>query len=212
MQGNLESTSPRFQHQLSCTLHAGTHLFRVHRAYRQAGAFNHSRAPLNRRNGRFDCEEGDDYPFYYAALTARTALFETIVTEAAISTPATIPTSAMDKRVLSIVELTQEINLISLRTAEDFASIGSTDWLVRALPKDYPLTRQWSRLLRAKYSWAQGLIWYSRKDPAEESLVLFGDRCPADIVRQTSQPSLPLDRIESREWLAPLLSPHQIEY
>lgn len=196
--------------QGSCVLPKGTGLFRVHRTYRQAASFNVSQAFANERDGRFDSDADDYYPFYYAALSERGALYETLVTEASLAMGDPILRSALSDRVLSALELTRDVTLISLRTEADLVLVGQSEWLVRAKPHEYYLTRYQARSLRLKFPWAEGLIWYSRKDPDEQSLVLFGDRCNIDTIRKADFPSVALDTPRAEAWLAKLLAPHPL--
>lgn len=185
-------------------------MFRVHRTFRQATSFNVSQAFANERDGRFDSDADDYYPFYYAALSERGALYETLVTEASLAIGDPIPRSALSDRVLSAVELTRDVKLISLRTEADLALVGQSEWLVRAKQHEYHLTRYQVRSLRSKYPWAEGLIWYSRKAPDEQSLVLFGDRCNIGTIRKAGLPSVALDAPLAEAWLAKLLAPHSL--
>jgi hypothetical protein len=188
-------------------LPAGTKLFRVHRRYRRATAFNTSQAWANKRHGRFDSDADDYYPFYYAALSARAALYEALVAEASRTTFDSVPRSALKDRVLSTVESTADIAMISLRTEADLAAVGQSQWLVRARPVEYPLTRRRVRALRSAHPWAEGLIWYSRKDPEEQSVVLFGDRCAAGVLRGVPGRSVALDAPQAEAWFSRLLAP-----
>jgi RES domain len=196
--------------QESYVLPMGTGLYRVHRVYRQAISFNSSQAFANERDGRFDSDADGYYPFYYAALSERGALYETLVAEASLAVGDPIPRSALFNRVLSAVELTRDVTLISLRSEADLALVGQSEWLVRAKPHEYPLTRHQVRSLRSKFPWAEGLIWYSRKDPDGQSLVLFGDRCNIDTIQKADLPSVSLDIPGAEAWLAKLLAPHSL--
>lgn len=204
-------SSVEIRPQGSYILPMGTGLFRVHRRYRQATAFNTSQAWANKRDGRFDSDANDYYSFYYAALSERGALYETLVAEASLAASEPIPRSALKDRVLSAVALTRDVTLISLRTGADQALIGQNEWLVRAKPDEYPLTRHRVRSLRSEYPWAEGLIWYSRKDPEEQSVVLFGDRCAGSTVLKASVPAVMLDSPKAEAWLTRHLDPHPLE-
>jgi hypothetical protein len=177
-------------------------------AYRPALAFNTSQARDNQRQGRFDSDGQDYYPFYYAALSARGALHEALVLEASLTDDAPVPRSMLKDRLLSTLELTRAVTLISLRLPADFAAAGQNEWLVGAKPHEYALTRKQVRELRSAHPWAQGLIWYSRKDPEEQSLILFGDRCAVDALRAVPVPAVFLDSPQAEVWLADLLAPN----
>jgi hypothetical protein len=195
----------------SYTLDAGTRLFRVHKRYRRPDAFNTSQAWANERDGRFDSDSDDYYPFYYAALSERGALYETLVAEACLTADEPISRASLQGRVLSTVELVEAVTLLSLLSEEDFAQVGQREWLVRARPHEYPLTRSQARSLRSVYAWAQGLIWYSRKNPDEESVVLFGDRCDLSALLRIETSSVALDAPQAESWLTRLLQPHRLE-
>jgi hypothetical protein len=194
----------------SCTLATGTKLFRVHKRHRRPTSFNTSQAWANERDGRFDSDADDYYPFYYAALSERGALYETLVVEAGLAVGDPVPHLALKDRVLSVVELARDVILVSLRTEADFALTGQSEWLVRALPREYPLTRRQARSIRSRHSRLQGLIWYSRKDPEEQSVILFGDRCPVGTLRETTIPSIALDTPSAEPWLGRLLAAYPV--
>jgi hypothetical protein len=199
-----------FRPRGSYPLARGTRLYRVHKRYREAVSFNTSQAWANKRDGRFDSDAEDYYPYYYAALSERGALYESIIIEGGLASDAKVPRSSLKDRVLSVVELTADITLLSLQTEEDLAFFDQDEWLVRTLSSEYHLTRARARLLRSMHPWAQGLIWYSRKDPDERSVILFGDRCDVEALRKTSSPSISLDALQTEAWLRKLLNPHQL--
>lgn len=188
----------------------GTQLFRVHKRYRKAVSFNTSQAWENKRDGRFDSDAEDYYSYYYAALSERGALYESLVIEGGLDSHEQIPRSSLKDRTLSAVELTVDATLLSLQTQEDLSIVGQDEWLIHAKSAEYHLTRSHARLLRSNSPWAQGLIWYSRKEPDERSVVLFGDRFDASAVRKTRAPAIFLDAPDAESWLTSLLSPQQL--
>ncbi|NUS43799.1 MAG: RES family NAD+ phosphorylase [Mycobacteriaceae bacterium] len=202
--------SPEPQGAAAFGLNSGTRLFRVHKKYRGSTEFNPEPAHRRVRHGRFDSSEHDGYSFYYAALSERGAVYETLVSEAGLATGAPVPRSGLEDLVMSTVELTRSVSLVSLLSADDLARVNQDSWLVRARPNEYHLTRQQASLIRSQYLWGEGLIWYSRKEPEERSLVLFGDRCGADTVRTIGPGPVALDSSAAAGWLAQLLEPHAL--
>jgi hypothetical protein len=192
-------------------LPSGTRLFRVHKNYFQSTLFNERQASENNRDGRFDSDGDDYYPFYYAALSDRGAIYETLIAERHTSLGEPIPRDALKHRTLSIVEVAKDLRLLSLRTARDFDLAGQSEWLVRSSPCEYPRTRYQVRVIRSRFRWAEGLIWYSRKSPDEQSLVLFGDRCGVDSLRKTKLPAIALDAPSAESWLTQILAPHTLD-
>lgn len=67
----------------------------------------------------------------------------------------------------------------------------------------YPLTRQWAVAIHAGLPQVQGLCWISRQDDSARSVVLFGDRIAAGILRQhAATRSLVTDPLAYGELLA----------
>ena len=177
------------------TLPSGSNLWRVHQQKYDAAAFNDHPVDPYFGGGRFDATADDPYPFMYAALTESTALAEILLRDLPFPSgrPRVIKRSSVARRQISLVETTIDMTLISLVTGPDLATVRQDAWLVHSDVSDYPLTRRWARSLRLQCQWAQGLIWTSRRDLPQVSMVLFGDRCPPGALRVSDKSGINLD-------------------
>ncbi|MFJ6621322.1 RES family NAD+ phosphorylase [Kitasatospora sp. NPDC091335] len=183
----------------------GTVLHRVHRSHRSPVEFNPGSTGGTPRGGRFDSTSEEPYPYYYAALSPRTAVFEVFLDEGRDG-PAEDPKVGARNRVISAVELTVDACLVSLAEPGDLAAVGQGEWLVRGAKEDYRRTRQWARALRATAPWAQGLVWRSSKDSGARSVVLFGDRLREGALRPLPGSSRHLDEEPHFQWLVSVLA------
>jgi RES domain len=192
-------------------LASGTSLWRVHDRDYGPTAFKDEPADKHFGGGRFDSTADDLYPYLYAALADTTAVTETLVRGLpfAGNRTRTLPRKSLSGRSLCRLELTSELTLISLVSSTDLAAVKQDDWLISADAKEYAFTRRWAHWLRAQACWAHGLIWSTRRDLGEASVVLFGDRCPAGAVRLT-EPCLDLDRAAGARWLNSMLAPYDV--
>lgn len=163
------------------TLALGTQLWRVHHQSYVPVEFKGKPADRHFGGGRFDGTVDDPYPYLYAGLTQTTALAETLVRALPFvaGRPRLLPRKAVAQRKLCALEVTAELQLIALITTAHLAAVRQDEWLVQAEPRDYAFTRRWAHWLRSQAPWAHGMIWGSRRDLGEQSIVLFGDRCPA---------------------------------
>ncbi|MFJ5883673.1 RES domain-containing protein [Kitasatospora cineracea] len=188
-------------------LHRGTRMHRVHRTHRTPVQFNPDASERTRRGGRFDATPDDPYPYYYAALTPEAAAFEVLLNEQARAVREPEVHRAAKGRTISEVQLTANVRLVALLRPEDFAAAGQGEWLVRNGAEDYPRTRRWARAARVRAPWAQGLIWRSAGDGRSCSVVLFGDRVAASVLRPLEGGSHRLDEEPQVRWLSDLLGP-----
>jgi hypothetical protein len=163
--------------------------------------------------GRFDATEDDPYPYLYAALTPTTALAETLIRSLPFGRgqQRILPRKAVGGRRLCLLELSTDLVLLSLITHADLAAVRQDEWLVQADPRDYAFTRRWAQWLRIQAPWAQGLIWSSRRDLGERSVVLFGDRCPAGTLGLSSPGCQVLDDSAGAANLNALLAPYRVQ-
>jgi hypothetical protein len=205
----------------SVVLSAGTQIYRVHRRKRSAADFCPVVANTLFGGGRFDPIAGDEYPYLYASLSARTALTEVLLRGLSFNDRGTrfLPRVAVQERRLSSLEVTTDLTLVTLMTSPDLAAIGQDAWLIHADPPEYPQTRYWGQWLRQQAPWAHGLLWPSKRDVGEKALILFGDRCPDGSLRPGGsappdgspqpggspalggQPAIDLDDEPGRSWL-----------
>lgn len=164
-------------------LRRGTQLNRVHPHAFGAWQFNTRLSDPLWDGARFDATPADKYPYLYAGLSSVTALAETLLRDIAPNEHAyrVVPNDKARSRSIARLTLTQNLDLVSLVDGQDLGAIGQDDWLVSCSERDYPYTREWAHWLRREASWAQGLIWDSKRDRGGLALVLFGDRLIRDF-------------------------------
>lgn len=193
-------------------LGAGTQLWRVHRKYRDGPAFKSVRSDPYFRGGRFDSTPDDPYSYLYAAPGEQTALLETLARG--------IPFNDRGERLIrrasiadyriSALKPVLDLTLISLLTTADLAAACQDEWLIYSPPSEYPQTRRWGQWLREQAAWAQGIVWPSGRDLGGRNLILFGDRCPAGVLRAAPGAAVDLDDADGARWLNKQLAPFRI--
>ena len=193
-------------------LSAGTVLWRVHRHTRSPGSFKPVPSDGHFGGGRFDSTPDDPYPYLYVALHPETALLETLVRGIPFDERGTryLRRAALTDLAVSSVETTEDLTLISLLTSADLAAACQDEWLVTADPPEYAQTRRWAHWLRDRAPWSQGMVWPSRRDLGRSTVLLFGDRVPAAVLRPTADPAIRLDDAAGAFWLNRTLAPYRI--
>ncbi|MGX1711401.1 RES family NAD+ phosphorylase [Streptomyces albidoflavus] len=185
-------------------LPAGTLLHRVHSTEFAPDAFNPLPAHCLYGGGRFDSTGCEKYGFLYAGLGPLGALGETLLRSLAFDPaggPRLLPRTALRDRAVSRLRTTADLSLVPLTSAKELGAVHQDTWLVHAEAPDYPYTRDWAHWIRRHSGpWAQGLLWPSKRDPAEECVVLFHDRCPEGLLAMEGD-SLRLDTAEGGAWL-----------
>jgi hypothetical protein len=161
-----------------------TALYRCHQKRFPPEAFNPVASHQYYGGGRFDATKDDSYPFMYVGLTIDCAVVETLLRDLPNdeSGAGQLPTAAVSGRRISLLFTTADTELVDLRDLRSQRAVAQDNWLPTADPDRYPQTRHWGHWIRAQVPVAAGFIWRSRRDPALESIVLFGDRVPAGVV------------------------------
>jgi RES domain len=175
------------------TLGAGTTVFRIHHKHFPADAFNPVPSHKYYGGGRFDATQDDHYPFMYAGSTVDVAVAETLLRDLAPD-PAGIrqlPWPRVAGRRISSVEVTADLELVSLRSAADLGAVAQDTWLTSCDPRDYAQSRHWAHWIRSHASGAAGYVWLSRREPGAAAYVLFGDRVPATAIAASAHPDVP---------------------
>ncbi|MEU4116068.1 RES family NAD+ phosphorylase [Kitasatospora sp. NPDC028055] len=194
------------------TLPAGTPLYRLHAARHPATAFNPVPAHCLYGGGRFDATRCDPFGYLYAGLTAESAACESLLRSVPFDpggTPRLVPRAAVRGRRLSFLRLAAELDVVSLVTGRELASVAQDSWLVQAEAAEYPFTRDWGHWIREHTDpWAQGFLWPSKREPGDRVVVLFGDRCVPDVVEETGVPPVDFDTAEGERRLNSLLEPY----
>jgi hypothetical protein len=196
-------------------LPAGTLLYRVHAAHRAPAAFNPVPAHCLYGGGRFDATACDGYGYLYAGLGAAAAVCETLLRQLPFD-PAggarLLPRVAVEGRSLSTLRLRTDVTLVSLMTATDLAAVHQDTWLVHTEAQEYAYTRDWAHWIRSHTDpWAQGMVWSSKREPGDRTVVLFGDRCPSDVFGPTADSTLDLGTPDGEEWLNGVLQPYRVQ-
>jgi hypothetical protein len=196
----------------SWVMPAGTRLWRIHRDPYGPADFNKRPADRLFGGGRFDATADDVYPYLYAALADTTAVAETLLRDLPFQPgrKRTLPRKSLSGRHLSGLEATAPLTLLSLISGRDLAAVKQDTWLIHSQAHDYAFTRPWGHWLREQAGWAQGLVWSTRRDLGELSTVLFGDRCPPDVLRAVSPPGLTLDDAAGATELNTLLADYDV--
>ncbi|MFJ5776136.1 RES family NAD+ phosphorylase [Streptomyces sp. NPDC093094] len=190
-------------------LPAGTPLFRIHSAARQATGHRDVPTPCLYGGGRFDATPCHRYGFLYAGLSVPAAVCETLLRSvpfAVDGTPRAVPRAAVRGRRLSFLRLDADVRMVCLVSGRDLAAVAQDSWLVQAEAVDYPYTRDWGHWIREHTeSWAQGFVWTSKREPAHRAAVLFDDRPTAPAVAETGQPPVDFDTPQGEQWLNDVL-------
>jgi hypothetical protein len=79
---------------------------------------------------------------------------------------------------VSVVHAARDLHLVVAYGA-GAEQLGQDIWLTTADEDDYPITREWAAAVRGWVPDADGLVWKSRRDPAEDALALWGDPAQA---------------------------------
>lgn len=176
------------------TLVAGTVLSRVHDASYPGTSFNPVASHPLFGGGRFDATPTDPYTYLYAAESDDAAVAEALLRDVDANDRGSrfLPKKYWRGRALSRLILTEDLTLITLRTGKQLGAIGQDTWLTTCDSDDYPQTRAWAHWLRAEAPGAQGIVWKSKREPAADALVLFGDRCAPGLVSPAPGPLAPL--------------------
>ncbi len=174
------------------TLPAGTVLSRVHQVEYGATEFNPVGSDVLFGGGRFDSTKEDPYPYLYGADGDDAAVAETLLRDVDANDRGArfLPKTYWRNRQLSRLRTTMPLPLITIRTGRDLGAIGQDTWLTTSNANDYPQTRAWAHWLREIDPNSCGLVWYSKREPATEALVLFGDRCPPNAIEAADGPLL----------------------
>lgn len=175
------------------SLPAGTVLFRIHPAGRPADAFNPAPSHRYYGGGRFDATADDRYPYLYAGESAGVAIAEALLRDLPFDETGVLqlPLARVRGRRISAVRTAAELTLVSLRSAADLAAVSQDPWLTTCGPASYAQSRHWAHWIRQQAPAAAGYAWMSRREPAQQAFVLFGDRVPPGAITAADDPGLP---------------------
>lgn len=157
------------------TLGAGQVLYHVHPARFAAIEFNPHTTGGRSRFSPWCTPDGKPIPSWYASLSSAGALYETVFRHVAGQADRTVYRASLAEKCLSAVQLSARLKLLQLRGA-GLLSLGLRSSLTTTTPERYRQTARVAKVLHAWYPEAQGLVWQSRINNMETSIVLFGDR------------------------------------
>lgn len=191
-------------------LPAGTILWRLHRRDRAATEF--TRHGSGARGGRFDGSPSDPYSSYNAGLDAAATLAEVLLRSIPLPVNGfrTLRRVSVAGQRASAVATAIELSLVSLLTTPDLTAAAQDHWLIYEEDCDDPRVRRWASWIRAKASWAEGFIWPARRDAAHALVVLFGDRCNADVLEPKALYDIDLDTEEGAAFLNGILVRYRV--
>jgi hypothetical protein len=190
----------------------GTELWRVHPDDRPATDFNEMYADEVFGGSRFDGTPGDPYSFLYAAMDCQTALLETLGRSLPFDHRGwrLILRRSVRHQCISQMEVTTQLQLISLMTGEQLAAVCQDEWLVQADPEQYSHTRRWCSWLRKCAPSAQGIVWPSRRNLGHQAIVLFGDKCGGPVAELVPDSTVALYTDDGAAFINDRLANHRM--
>lgn len=176
------------------TLRAGTVLFRIHQKRFPADAFNPVPCHRYYGGGRFDATDDDPYAYMYAGSTVDVAVAETLLRDLSPDDTGIrqLPRPKVAGRRISAIEVTADLELVSLRSGTDLGAVAQDTWLTMCDPRDYAQSRHWAHWIRSHAKSAAGYVWLSRREPGAAAYVLFGDRFSPSVITPTVHPDIPV--------------------
>jgi len=173
-------------------LTAGTILFRVHKASYSPVAFNSSLSHRYYGGGRFDPTDDDAYTYLYAGESIDVAIAETLLRDLPFDQAGVlrVPLARIRGRRISMLSVTTDLALVSLRKLADLAAVSQDPWLTTCGPSFYAQSRHWAHWIRQKAPTAAGYVWMSHREPTAQAYVLFGDRVPDGAIAIAGDPRL----------------------
>lgn len=172
---------------------AGSAWWRIHGSAHDPVMFRDTGAELKRADpvtygeeGRFDCQAGE-YGYLYAGATKKSTIAEAFLRGPVTRNPTArfLRRARLAGRVLSRIELAQDLSFVDLRGAAGLGRIGQDAWLSACDEVDYPITQQWATALRRWAPHAAGFVWMSKRDNVHEAAILFSDRVPTGAISGT---------------------------
>jgi hypothetical protein len=193
-------------------LPAGTELWRVTPAEYASTPFNPFPVDDPYEGGRFDATGGAPFPYCYAGFTRQTAALEALVRSIPFRNDGdrVLPRDRIRGRVLTCLQVEDDLPLVALRTSTDLAAACQDAWLVHADEREYSRTRRWGEWLREYTEPTDaGLIWPSKRDVGADAVMLYGDRCGGQV-RPAPSPVISLDDDAGARLLSECLAPLRV--
>jgi hypothetical protein len=194
------------------TLRAGTPVYRVHSTHRAPSAYNSRPSHAFYYGGRFDSTRYDPYGYLYLGFSIGAAVSEVLLRSLPFESdggPRLLPRVAFERRSLSFLRLTADVEVVSLMSGADLAAVAQDSWLVHTEGADYPQTRDWGHWIRRQTKpWAQGFVWPSKREPADRVAILFDDRGRAPLLEPAGADPVDFGTEEGERWLNGVLAPY----
>lgn len=164
-------------------------LTRVHSTAFGVTQFNPTPALDDRQGGRFDATPEDEYAFLYAAENDATAVSEALLRDLPADEYGArlLPRARLSQVSISWLQVTVDLELVSLRSGQDLAAVGQDAWLTASPAAEYASTRRWASAMRAWAPWACGLTWRSYREPEGFAFMFFADRCPEGCFEEVTE-------------------------
>jgi len=170
-------------------LAAGTRLVRLHDPMFAGAEPNPCRGGPT-RFAPLRYPDGSCLPTLYAAASFECAVHESIFHDLAHDAPGKAVSAAkVISRVVSWLEVTQDLVLASLHEPDLNRLQRTRADLIDTPPAAYPVTARWAEAFHRADPSVAGLVWTSRRCDPDRACVFFGDRLLPGTLRVT-------DRIE----------------
>ena len=130
----------------------------------------------------------------YAGSTVDVAVAETLLRDLSPDDTGIrqLPLPKVAGRRISAIEVTADLELVSLRSGTDLGAVAQDTWLTMCDPRDYAQSRHWAHWIRSHAKSAAGYVWLSRREPGAAAYVLFGDRFSPSVISPTVHPDVPV--------------------
>ena len=161
----------------------------------------HGGTPANTFNPGYGCgrfhpirdRRGEPIPTLYASDMIDGALSEMLFRGGVTASSGSIHRTDLESLFLSRLVSETDLQLVDL-TGLALRRLGVTrDQLIEAPERCYRDTARWAEALHEAGANAHGLTWVSRQCDTSKSVVLFGDRIDASVLRP-AEPAEPLHR------------------
>jgi hypothetical protein len=192
-------------------LPAETVLWRVHRQKQDPTDFTKYQENRRFQYTRFSGSGADPYASWHASPDAPTILAGILLRSMPV--PATgyrlVRRVTVAGQRASALSTSMELDLVSLRSTADLAAVAQDTWLIHAGDIHDPMLRRWASWIRAQALWAAGFIWPPRMAAEHHLIVLFDDRCKADVFDPEPITHFDLADEAGAAWLNWMLRPYR---
>jgi hypothetical protein len=193
-----------------CLLAVDTLLWRIHPQAVDPIAFTQPAREVRYGGVRFPSPQDAQYRTHRSGDTAQAVVAEVLLRSVPPgSVHRTVRRVAIRDTRMSAIATDAEMELVSLCTGPELASVGQNHWLITAAECGSDRMRRWTRWLREQAPTAAGLIWPPRAAPRDRLVLLFDDRVPASSFMPDPVWSIDLDGEMGAVWLNSVLAPYR---